>query len=57
MTGGIPPDKQIELACFLLAERSNHVTGKVVHVNDDWRRLEKGQVNPELYTLRRVVKV
>jgi hypothetical protein len=27
-----------------------------VHVNDEWRKLEHGQVNAELYTLRRVVK-
>ncbi|MBL8237653.1 MAG: SDR family oxidoreductase [Bryobacterales bacterium] len=57
MTGGVAPDKQIQLALFLASERSNHVSGKVVHVNDDWRKLEQGQINPELYTLRRVVKV
>jgi hypothetical protein len=28
----------------------------VVHVNDDWRKLEHGQVGAELYTLRRVTK-
>jgi NAD(P)-dependent dehydrogenase (short-subunit alcohol dehydrogenase family) len=57
MTGGVAPDKQIQLALFLASERSNHVSGKVVHVNDDWRKLEQGQVSAELYTLRRVVKV
>lgn len=57
MTGGVTPDRQIQLAVFLASERSNHISGKVVHVNDDWRKLEQGQVNPELYTLRRVVKV
>ena len=57
MTGGITPDKQIQLALFLASERSNHISGKVVHVNDEWRKLEQGKVNPELYTLRRVVKV
>jgi 3-oxoacyl-[acyl-carrier protein] reductase len=56
MTGGVPPDKQINLALFLASERSNHISGKVVHVNDDWKKLEQGQVNPELYTLRRVVR-
>jgi 3-oxoacyl-[acyl-carrier protein] reductase len=56
MTGGVLPEKQIQLALFLASERSNHITGKVVHVNDEWRRLEHGQVNAELYTLRRVVK-
>jgi hypothetical protein len=29
----------------------------VIHVNDEWKKLESGQVNPELYTLRRVTKV
>lgn len=56
MTGGVPPDKQIQLALFLASERSNHVSGRIVHVNDDWRKLENGQLNAELYTLRRVVK-
>lgn len=57
LTGGVSPEKQIQLALFLLSERSNHVSGKLVHVNDDWKRLETGQTNPELYTLRRVTKV
>lgn len=57
MTGGVSPDKQMQLALFLASERSNHVSGKLVHVNDDWRKLEQGQTHPELYTLRRVVKV
>lgn len=56
MTGGVMPEKQVQLALFLASERSNHITGKVVHVNDEWRKLEQGQVNTELYTLRRVVK-
>jgi 3-oxoacyl-[acyl-carrier protein] reductase len=45
------------LALFLASERSNHVSGKLIHVTDDWRRLETSNVNPELYTLRRVQKV
>ena len=56
MTGGQPPDKQIQLALFLASERSNHSTGRVIHVSDEWRKLEHGQVSAELYTLRRVVK-
>jgi 3-oxoacyl-[acyl-carrier protein] reductase len=56
LTGGVPPDKQIQLALFLASERSNHITGKVIHVNDEWRKLEQGQANPELYTLRRIVR-
>ncbi len=57
LTGGVPPDKQIQLAMFLASERSNHISGKIIHVNDDWKRLETGQVHPEIYTLRRVQKV
>ncbi|MBM3783650.1 MAG: SDR family oxidoreductase [Acidobacteria bacterium] len=58
VTGGVPAEKQIQLALFLASERSNHITGKVVHVNDDWKKLESGKAtNPELYTLRRVTKL
>ncbi|MGC9969303.1 MAG: SDR family oxidoreductase [Bryobacteraceae bacterium] len=57
VTGGISPEKQIQLALFLASERSNHVSGKLIHVNDDWKRLETSSVNPELYTLRRVQKM
>src|SRR6185437_2133230 len=37
VTGGVPPEKQIQLALFLVSERSNHVNGRLIHVNDDWR--------------------
>ena len=57
LTGGVQPDRQIQLAAFLASERSNHISGKLVHVDDDWKRLEKGTVHPELYTLRRVQKI
>lgn len=56
-TGGTPPERQIKLALFLASERSNHVSGKLIHVNDDWKRLENSNVNPELFTLRRVSKL
>jgi 3-oxoacyl-[acyl-carrier protein] reductase len=54
ITGGVPPEKQIQLALFLASERSNHVSGRLIHVNDDWKRLEQDSIRPELYTLRRV---
>jgi len=54
LTGGVPPEKQVALALFLASQRSNHVSGKLVHVDDDWKRLEHGVINPELFTLRRV---
>jgi 3-oxoacyl-[acyl-carrier protein] reductase len=57
LTGGTPLEKQIQLAMFLASERSNHISGKLIHVHDDWRRLEGAAVNPELFTLRRIQKV
>lgn len=55
-TGGTPHDRQLALCLFLASERSNHVTGKLLHVNDNWKRLEQQSVTPESYTLRRVMK-
>lgn len=53
LTGGMHPEKQIQLALFLASERSNHISGKLIHVNDDWKRLERENMNPEAFTLRR----
>lgn len=57
VTGGMPAEKQIRLALFLASERSNHITGKLIHVNDDWKRFERENMKPELYTLRRVQRI
>jgi 3-oxoacyl-[acyl-carrier protein] reductase len=57
VTGGVAPEKQIQLALFLASDRSNHITGKLIHVSDDWRRFEQENMKPELYTLRRVQKI
>jgi NAD(P)-dependent dehydrogenase (short-subunit alcohol dehydrogenase family) len=57
ITGGIPPEKQLQLALFLASDRSNHISGKLIHVNDDWKRFEQQNMKPELYTLRRVQKI
>ena len=57
ITGGVAPDKQIQLALFLASERSNHVSGKFLHVNDDWRRWERENMRAEIFTLRRVQKI
>jgi 3-oxoacyl-[acyl-carrier protein] reductase len=57
ITGGIPPEKQLQLALFLASDRSNHINGKLIHVNDDWKRFEQQNMKPELYTLRRVQKI
>ena len=56
ISGGEPAEKQIQLALFLASERSNHVTGKYLHVNDDWRKLEHANLPPDLYTLRRLTR-
>jgi NAD(P)-dependent dehydrogenase (short-subunit alcohol dehydrogenase family) len=57
ITGGVAPEKQVQLAIFLASERSNHISGKLIHVNDDWKRFEQANMKPELYTLRRVLKI
>jgi NAD(P)-dependent dehydrogenase (short-subunit alcohol dehydrogenase family) len=57
ITGGVAPEKQIQLALFLASESSNHISGKLIHVNDDWRRFERENMRPDLFTLRRVQKL
>lgn len=57
LTGGVPPERQVELAVFLASEQSNHITGRLVHVQDNWKKLKNSTVNPELYTLRRIQRV
>jgi NAD(P)-dependent dehydrogenase (short-subunit alcohol dehydrogenase family) len=56
VTGGTPPDKQMDLFQFLASEDSNHITGKLIHVSDDWKKLQHGSVSHGMYTLRRVQK-
>jgi NAD(P)-dependent dehydrogenase (short-subunit alcohol dehydrogenase family) len=57
LTGGIPAERQIQLALFLASQRSNHISGKLIHIGDDWKRLENENMRPEMFTLRRVQKV
>jgi len=56
LLGGVPAEKQLQLVLFLASERSNHISGKLIHVNDDWKRMENANMNPEAFTLRRVQK-
>ncbi|WP_321473271.1 SDR family oxidoreductase [uncultured Paludibaculum sp.] len=56
-TGGTAPDKQILLAQFLASERSNHISGKLISIHDDWRKLENANAHTEMYTLRRLQRV
>ena len=51
--GGVAPERQLMLAQFLASERSNHVSGKLVSVSDDWRRLEHHNAHGDHFTLRR----
>lgn len=55
-TGGVAPEKQIQLALFLASEQSNHISGKLIHVNDNWKKLEQANMHPEAFTLRRTQK-
>ena len=57
LTGGTSPDRQLQLALFLASEQSNHVSGKLIQVTDDWKKLKNSSVHPEIYTLRRFQKV
>ncbi len=55
-TGGTLPEKQIQLAMFLASERSNHLSGKLIYVQDDWKKLEHDSARPDAFTLRRHLK-
>jgi 3-oxoacyl-[acyl-carrier protein] reductase len=54
-TGGTSPEAQMELMQFLLSDNSNHISGKMLSVQDDWKRLAQGSAPGGVYTLRRVV--
>lgn len=56
LTGGIAPERQLELAVFLASEQSNHVNGRLVGVLDDWHKLKNHSISQEQYRLRRVQK-
>jgi NAD(P)-dependent dehydrogenase (short-subunit alcohol dehydrogenase family) len=56
LTGGILPEKQTQLALFLASERSNHISGKLIYVQDDWKKLEQENGRPDAFTLRRHTK-
>lgn len=56
LTRGVLPEKQIALALFLVSQRSNHISGKLLSVHDDWQRLESVTMTPDHFTLRRISK-
>ena len=56
MTGGISADLQIQLALFLASEQSNHISGRLIHVTDDWKKLKHANIDSDVYTLRRLTR-
>ncbi len=52
-TGGVPPNLQLEHVTFLASEQSNHISGKLIHVADDLKKLKHATLRPEALTLRR----
>jgi 3-oxoacyl-[acyl-carrier protein] reductase len=55
-TGGASADLQLQHAMFLASEQSNHITGKLIHVTDDWQKLRNATLRADALTLRRVLK-
>jgi NAD(P)-dependent dehydrogenase (short-subunit alcohol dehydrogenase family) len=55
-TGGVSPELQLEHTMFLASERSNHITGKLIDVTDDWKKLKNARLREDAFTLRRVQK-
>lgn len=54
--GGTPPERQLQLAMFLASEKSNHISGRLISVEDNWRKLEQKNLAQNLFTLRRWTK-
>lgn len=55
-TGGMSPQVQLDIAAFLASEQSNHITGKLIHATDDWKKLKSASLRPDALTLRRLLK-
>jgi 3-oxoacyl-[acyl-carrier protein] reductase len=55
-TGGASPNLQLEHVMLLASERSNHITGKLIHIHDDLKKLVNQSIRPDALTLRRVTK-
>jgi len=50
----VDPDKPARLALFLASEQSDHITGRFIHVNQDWAAWTRADLPEGRYTLRRV---
>jgi len=55
-TGGVSAELQLAHAMFLASEQSNHITGKLIHVTDDWQKLRNATLRADALTLRRLSK-
>jgi len=55
-TGGVSPEQQLRHMAFLASEQSNHISGKLIHVHDDWKKLKNATLRPDALTLRRMQK-
>lgn len=55
-TGGAPAELQLQHAMFLASEQSNHISGKLIHITDDWQKLRNATLRADALTLRRVQK-
>jgi 3-oxoacyl-[acyl-carrier protein] reductase len=56
VTGGIPREKQVQMALFLASPKSNHISGKLLFATDDPKKLEHQNMLSDAYTLRRHMK-
>jgi 3-oxoacyl-[acyl-carrier protein] reductase len=54
LTGGASAEKQMQIAQFLASDRSNHISGKLIHVTDDMKKLEHANMTADALTLRRL---
>lgn len=55
-SGGTSPVEQVALAQFLCSSRSNHVSGMLISVTDNWRKLEHSRSHAGMFTLRRIFR-
>jgi 3-oxoacyl-[acyl-carrier protein] reductase len=55
-SGGASADLQLQIAAFLASEQSNHISGKLIQISDDWQKLKNATLRPDALTLRRVSK-
>jgi 3-oxoacyl-[acyl-carrier protein] reductase len=53
-TGGVAAELQLSMVTFLASEQSNHITGKLIHVTDDWNKLKNATLRSDALTLRRL---